>query len=112
MNLEQIIDLLRNDQRINSNITHWKSFSARPPKYVDFPHDLNPRLVASLNETGITRLYSHQGEAITKVINGENIVVVTPTASGKTLCYNIPVLDKIIKCVSSFIIKFSYWRNL
>lgn len=97
MNLEQIIDLLRNDQGINSNITHWKSFSARPPKYADFSHKLDRRLVTTLNDLGISKLYSHQGEAITKVIDGENIVVVTPTASGKTLCYNIPVIDKIIK---------------
>lgn len=97
MNLEQIIDMLKNNRGINSNITHWKSFSARPPKYVEFPQNLNPRLVSSLEALGISKLYSHQGEAISKVIDGENIVVVTPTASGKTLCYNIPVLDKIIK---------------
>ena len=49
----------------------------------------------ALARLGISRLYSHQAEAITAVRNGENIIVVTGTASGKTLCYNVPVLEAL-----------------
>ncbi len=51
---------------------------------------------AYLAKEGITRLYAHQAAALDAVCRGENIVVVTPTASGKTLCYNLPVLSELI----------------
>ena len=50
-----------------------------------------------MHQRGITRLYSHQAEAVEAVLAGHNVVVVTPTASGKTLCYNLPVLDRTLK---------------
>ena len=50
-----------------------------------------------LADKGIKQLYSHQSEAVERSINGENVVIVTPTASGKTLCYNIPVVNQILK---------------
>jgi len=62
-----------------------------------FPENINSKLVNVLKESGIKSLYSHQSQAIKEVSNGNNTVVVTPTASGKTLCYNIPVLNSIIK---------------
>ncbi|MDD3732144.1 MAG: DEAD/DEAH box helicase, partial [candidate division Zixibacteria bacterium] len=101
MNLEQIIDLLKNDADLRRNISHWKSISAREPKFVDFPDELDLRLKATLNQKGITRLYTHQLETITAINEGHDVVVVTPTASGKTLCYNIPVLSEILKAPSS-----------
>ncbi|MBN1212230.1 MAG: DEAD/DEAH box helicase, partial [candidate division Zixibacteria bacterium] len=97
MNLEQLIDLLKNDRAINKNITHWKSISARAPKYIDFPDYLDKRLTATLNKKGIEQLYTHQLETIEAVREGHDTVVVTPTASGKTLCYNIPVISEILK---------------
>lgn len=97
MNLDQIIDRLRADPAIQRNIAHWKVYPPRPPQYVDFPDGLDRRLVASLEERGITRLYSHQDQAIEAVLKNKDVVVVTPTASGKTLCYNIPVLNSILR---------------
>ncbi len=97
MTLEQILDTLRNDEALRQNITHWKSYSARPARYVDFPPELDRQLVAAFQSRGISRLYTHQGKAIENVQQGSDVVVVTPTASGKTLCYNIPVLDRILK---------------
>ncbi len=97
MNLEQILDLLREDNAVNENITHWKSFSPKPAQYVDYPDNIDRRLVDGLIERGIRQLYTHQAKATQAVINGEDIVVVTPTASGKTLCYNLPVLDRILR---------------
>jgi DEAD/DEAH box helicase domain-containing protein len=62
-----------------------------------FPASLDARLCAALERRGIAQLYIHQAEALAHVAAGQNIVVTTPTASGKTLCYNLPVLDAILK---------------
>jgi len=65
--------------------------------FAPLPSDLRPELVAALAGRGIERLYSHQAEAYTAVRNGRHLVVVTPTASGKTLCYNLPVLQRLLE---------------
>jgi DEAD/DEAH box helicase domain-containing protein len=65
--------------------------------YAAFPDALDPRLREALGRRGIAQLYSHQAEALAHLTAGKNIVVTTPTASGKTLCYNLPVLDAILK---------------
>ena len=62
-----------------------------------FPERLDPRLLSILKARGIEAPYTHQVEAIEHVLDGRNVVVVTPTASGKTLCYNAPVLDAVLK---------------
>src|SRR2546425_8222936 len=65
--------------------------------FAPLPGDLNPALVAALARRGVERLYSHQAEAYEAVRHGRNLVVVTPTASGKTLCYNLPVLQRLLE---------------
>lgn len=97
MNLEQVIDLVKQDQALHSNIVHWKTFQPRQAQYGDFPSEIEPRLKQALVSRGIDKLYSHQAEATRRVIAGENVVVVTPTASGKTICYNLPVINTIMK---------------
>ena len=59
--------------------------------------DLDPRWRSYFKERGIGRLYSHQARAIRLIQEGRNVVVVTSTASGKTLCYNVPVLDRFLR---------------
>lgn len=83
------------------NVTHWHVFPEEPAKYADFPQEMDPRLIASLKQRGIERLYTHQAEAFTRVKKGEHVVVVTPTASGKTFCYNLPVLDRLLQDANS-----------
>jgi len=68
---------------------------ARPAEYADFPADLDPKLRDALVRRGIERLYTHQAEACLRIAAGANAVIVTPTASGKTLCYNLPVLNRL-----------------
>jgi DEAD/DEAH box helicase domain-containing protein len=71
-----------------------------PATAADFaalPDDLRPELAAALANRGIHRLYSHQAEAYSAVRRGRHLVVVTPTASGKTLCYNLPVLQRLLE---------------
>jgi len=96
MNVAQILDALKADGRFRQNLTAWHTVAACPPRYAGFPDNLNPRLVEALKARGISDLYTHQREAIESVLNGENICVVTPTASGKTLCYNLPVLNRLM----------------
>lgn len=68
---------------------------ARVGRYAPLPEDLDPAIGHALRERGISQLYSHQAEAWKRIRAGEHVVVVTPTASGKTLCYNLPVLQSL-----------------
>jgi DEAD/DEAH box helicase domain-containing protein len=69
---------------------------ARPGQFAELPESVAPAIRAALEQRGITQLYTHQAEAFRLSGDGKHIVVVTPTASGKTLCYNLPVLNRLI----------------
>ena len=79
------------------NITYWQTIPAKPAQYLPFPASLNPKVVKLLQDIGIDQLYTHQAQAFELASSGKDIVVVTPTASGKTLCYNLPVLNHILE---------------
>ena len=70
-------------------------------RYAPYPETIDPRLQAALERRGIAQLYSHQAEAFAHMAAGRNIVVTTPTASGKTLCYNLPVLNAVLQDAST-----------
>jgi DEAD/DEAH box helicase domain-containing protein len=74
-----------------------RHFPARPPRYAEFPPGLHRQLHDVLRGRGYQGLYTHQRAAYDAAALGKSTVVVTPTASGKTLCYNLPVLDRILK---------------
>ncbi|MGH2477655.1 MAG: DEAD/DEAH box helicase, partial [Candidatus Limnocylindrales bacterium] len=76
-------------------VVHHAIIPARAASHAAMPDWLDPRIVAGLAARGIDRLYTHQAEAIDAVHAGEDVVVVTPTASGKTLCYSLPALQAI-----------------
>src|SRR4029079_7822122 len=78
-------------------ITAVRRLPAVDARYARFPDRLDPRLQAALERRGVRQLYSHQAEAIGHVAAGRHIVVTTPTAAGKTLCYNLPVLDAVLQ---------------
>ncbi|MGP8244401.1 MAG: DEAD/DEAH box helicase [Bryobacteraceae bacterium] len=65
--------------------------------YAEISAAVDPRLRAALEKRGIARLYSHQAEAFERIDAGRNVVIVTPTASGKTLCYNLPVWNRLMR---------------
>jgi DEAD/DEAH box helicase domain-containing protein len=69
---------------------------AVPGEFDDLPASVDPRLRQALERRGIARLYTHQAAAWAAIEAGRNVVVVTPTASGKTLCYNLPVLNRLL----------------
>ena len=74
-----------------------KTFPPVEASFADLPDDLHPALSPALHARGVRRLYSHQREAFDLARARKDVVVVTPTASGKTLCYNLPVLDAVLK---------------
>ena len=74
-------------------IVHVEHIDARPPLRSEIEKPLNKRLEQCLDDNGLLPLYSHQAEAVNLAGSGKNVIVTTSSASGKTLCYNIPVLD-------------------
>src|SRR5262245_51585992 len=83
------------------HVTALRRLSPVPARYAPFPDALDERLTHALQSRGIAQLYTHQAEAIDHAIHGRNVVVITPTASGKTLCYNGPALSAILQDPSS-----------
>jgi DEAD/DEAH box helicase domain-containing protein len=77
--------------------THVRRIDERPARFGEWPEGMDERLTAVLRKRGIERPFVHQAAAIGNALAGKNTVVVTPTASGKTLCYNAPVLSSILK---------------
>jgi DEAD/DEAH box helicase domain-containing protein len=78
-------------------LTAVRLFPARAAEFADWPEWVRPELLAAYASKGIARPYSHQTAAAEAVHGGKNVVIVTPTASGKTLCYNLPVIDAILR---------------
>ena len=78
-------------------VTAAHRMPAIPASFAPYPAGTDPRLCAALASRGVEQLYTHQAEAFEHIFAGRNVVAITPTASGKTLCYNGPVLDAILK---------------
>ena len=97
MPLSDILDSLRHDPRLRGDVVEWRVLPEAPARHGEYPAAVDPRLREALKRRGIERLYSHQAEACGAALAGRNVVVVTPTASGKTLCYNLPVLQSILE---------------
>lgn len=96
--LERVVEQMEAlREKPNSPITAIRRQPAREGKFADLPEAIDQRIKKVLAERGIIRLYSHQAEAFTRISGGENVVLVTPTASGKTLCYNLPVLNELLE---------------
>lgn len=94
--MNELIDLVRDTPEIMNQVTYWHTIPAREGRYEAFPEGLNTQLRDALQARGVGRLYTHQAEAFREVAAGRHVVAVTPTASGKTLCYNLPVLQGIL----------------
>ncbi|MCX6082748.1 MAG: DEAD/DEAH box helicase [Chloroflexi bacterium] len=96
MGLSDLFQRWKNDTRTFPNISTWRVLPARPAMMADFPIDLPPQIVSVLRARGIRSLYSHQVAAWDHSRSGENVILATGTASGKTLAYNLPVLAAIL----------------
>jgi len=86
---------LLEEPSIARGVVHHEVIPPRPAEHADFPSWVDPRIVAGLAGRGIDRPYTHQAEAMELAHAGQDLVVVTPTASGKSLCYTVPILQSI-----------------
>jgi DEAD/DEAH box helicase domain-containing protein len=91
------LEKILSDPAFAGNIVVERLLPAREGEYAPFPGDLDPAIAGALRRRGITRLYSHQKEVWDETRRSRHVVVVTPTASGKTLCYNLPVLQTLLR---------------
>lgn len=94
--MEELLQRIKSTPEIMQNVTEWRTLPPREAQYAEFPAELRPELRKALEEKGITRLYTHQASAFEAIARGEHVVTVTPTASGKTLTYNLPVLQQLL----------------
>jgi DEAD/DEAH box helicase domain-containing protein len=94
MSIDSVVRSLRSDPRLAPNITAWERIPPRETILVPPPEGLRSDLAAALRARGIGRLYAHQAQAVEAALRAENIVLSTGTASGKTLAYNLPILQE------------------
>jgi DEAD/DEAH box helicase domain-containing protein len=99
--VHQVLDAFAARDVRGEILTAIRHFPAREAQWAEFPAWAHADLRAAYAGKGIRQLYSHQADAAQAVYAGKNIVVVTPTASGKTLCYNLPILNAILESSDS-----------
>jgi DEAD/DEAH box helicase domain-containing protein len=95
--VDEVLDVFAARDHSNEILTTIRHFPAREAQWADFPEWVSGNLVSAYTAKGVSRLYTHQAATAEAVHSGKNVVVVTPTASGKTLCYNLPVLNAILE---------------
>lgn len=99
--ISELLQAWRYDEELKENIVHWHTLDGKAAEYEPFPDELHPSLQNALQKRGIEQLYTHQREAFDKAVQGVSFTAITPTASGKSLCYHLPVLQEIISNKSS-----------
>lgn len=96
MDVNRFLESLRSESWYEDQIVHEERFPPRQAEWGELERPLPAPLQSALTRLGVERLYSHQARAINHARTGEDVVVATSTASGKTLCYNLPVLEAIL----------------
>ncbi|NLO84998.1 MAG: DEAD/DEAH box helicase [Clostridiales bacterium] len=97
MNLDQLVTQLKSDPSFMQNVTNWETLPETEGIYADLPEEMDERIKQVLRKRGIHRLYVHQAESFRLASAKKDFAVITPTASGKTLCYNLPVVSSILQ---------------
>ena len=97
LRVHEVLDTFAARDHNGELLTAVRHFPAREAQWADFPAWVHSNLVDAYAGKGIRRLYTHQAAAAEAIHAGKNVVIVTPTASGKTLCYNLPVLNSILE---------------
>ena len=97
MPLSVLMKTWQADQLTAPNFAVWRTTPARPADLRPFPTSLPHLLVEALNAHGIFSLYSHQVELLKHARAGENVIITTATASGKTLAFNLPVFETMLR---------------
>jgi len=101
MDVRKFLKHLETTEWYDAQMVRVEELPERPARFSSLTPPVMERVANVINRDGIARLYTHQAEAIAHARAGEHVVVVTGTASGKTLCYNVPVLESILADESS-----------
>ncbi|GBD10478.1 RNA helicase CrhR [bacterium HR23] len=96
MDAEAVLQDIQRQGWYRGQVVHREVLPPRSARWGELPRPLHPHLQDALRRLGVQRLYAHQAEAIRAVWEGKHVVVATPTASGKSLCYHLPVLDSLL----------------
>ncbi|TYH42093.1 hypothetical protein ES332_D11G040200v1 [Gossypium tomentosum] len=97
----EMVEHLRKSIGSDGQMVHVEKIGARKGSYVEIPNELSDKSKSALKSIGINKLYSHQAESIMASLSGKNVVVATMTSSGKSVCYNLPVLEALSHNLSS-----------
>ncbi|MBA0714483.1 hypothetical protein Golax_013454 [Gossypium laxum] len=97
----EMVEHLRKSIGSDGQMVHVEKIGARKGSYVEIPNELSDKSKSALKSIGINKLYSHQEESILASLSGKNVVVATMTSSGKSVCYNLPVLEALSHNLSS-----------
>ena len=92
-----LLDIWNREPTVSDNVVNWHVDPERSASLEPYPDDLHPELLSFYRHKGIASLYAHQARSWQAAQTGQNLVIVTGTASGKTLCYNLPILDRMIR---------------
>jgi DEAD/DEAH box helicase domain-containing protein len=95
--VNEVLEAFASRDPLGEVLTAIRHFPARDAQFAEFPAWVHTDLIAAYAAKGVRRPYTHQAAAAELAYAGKNIVIVTPTASGKTLCYNLPILSAILK---------------
>lgn len=96
MSLKSLLSRWRSDPTISENIVAWQTQPPKAATFFDFPDYLHPEIIEVLEAKGIRQLYTHQYDSLTATMEGNNIAVATDTASGKSYCYLLPILNELL----------------
>jgi DEAD/DEAH box helicase domain-containing protein len=97
MALQSLLEHWKQDKTVAENIVTWEHIPARAAQFAPLPEEIDVQMRTALEKRGIRQLYSHQAEAWNEVNRGKHVVIATGTASGKTLGYNLPVIQTLLQ---------------
>jgi DEAD/DEAH box helicase domain-containing protein len=95
--LSQLLRQLKSREDLRDRIKHVETIVSRPAQFHDWPKSLSKDLVRVLEKSGFEALWTHQAHAVEALQRGSHVAVTTPTASGKTLCFNLPVMQSVLE---------------
>jgi DEAD/DEAH box helicase domain-containing protein len=95
--LSQLLHSLKSREDLKDRIQHVEKIVAQPPRYHAYPKTLSKDLIKVLEKSGFEALWAHQAHAVEALHHGAHVAVTTPTASGKTLCFNLPVFQSVLE---------------
>jgi DEAD/DEAH box helicase domain-containing protein len=96
LSISHFLEIFRASPRFARNVAAWERIPARAARRTPPPENLHPDLLAALRTRGFGMLYAHQSEAVLAALRGEHVALVTGTSSGKTLAYNLPILNRML----------------